>query len=81
MLPVMAAAVFAPGNTVAHAIRTDIHNFWDGATYIARGAIAGAAMGAGVAVGLGVPEVIRFSPSGRTRTTCISFSLANDFLP
>lgn len=51
----VAAAVFATGNTVAHAINGDIHSFWDGLKYFAQGAVAGAAIGTGVAFGLGVP--------------------------
>ncbi|MDR1543945.1 MAG: RHS repeat-associated core domain-containing protein [Prevotellaceae bacterium] len=42
----VAAAVFAVGNTTAHAIRGDIHNFGDGLKYFAQGAIVGAALGA-----------------------------------
>lgn len=51
----VAAAVFAVGNTVAHAINGDIDNFWDGLKYFAQGAVVGAALAAGVTAGLGVP--------------------------
>lgn len=40
------AAVFAVGNTTAHAIKGDINNFGDGFRYFAQGALAGAAIGA-----------------------------------
>ena len=45
LVPVIAAAVFATGNTVAHAIRGDISNFWDGLKYFGQGAIVGFALG------------------------------------
>jgi RHS repeat-associated protein len=51
----IAAAIFATGNTVAHAINGDIHNFWDGLKYFGEGALAGAAIGTGIAFGLQVP--------------------------
>ncbi|NII25714.1 hypothetical protein HB364_11510 [Pseudoflavitalea sp. X16] len=55
LIVAVAAAVFAVGNTVAHAVRGDIDNFWDGLRYFAQGAIAGAALGAGIAAGISVP--------------------------
>ncbi|MDR1347758.1 MAG: DUF6443 domain-containing protein, partial [Prevotellaceae bacterium] len=42
----IAAAVFAVGNTVVHAIRGDIHNFGDFFKYMGQGALAGALLGA-----------------------------------
>jgi len=45
VIPVIAAAAFAIGNTVAHAIRGDINNFWDGFKYFGQGAITGFALG------------------------------------
>ncbi|WP_298900882.1 RHS repeat-associated core domain-containing protein [uncultured Psychroserpens sp.] len=53
----IAAAVFAVGNTVAHAIRGDISNFWDGVGYFFQGALAGAIVGAGIAAALTIPVV------------------------
>lgn len=46
LVPVIVAAVFAIGNTIAHAIRGDIHNFWDGLKYFAQGAVVGFGLGA-----------------------------------
>jgi RHS repeat-associated protein len=46
LIPVIAAAVFATGNTVAHAIRGDINSFSDGLTYFGQGALVGFALGA-----------------------------------
>jgi hypothetical protein len=45
LIPVIAAAVFATGNTVAHAIRGDISNFWDFGKYFLQGGITGFALG------------------------------------
>jgi hypothetical protein len=42
----VAAAVFAVGNTVAHAIRGDIHGWGDFFKYMGQGALAGAMFGA-----------------------------------
>jgi hypothetical protein len=44
-IPVIVAAVFATGNTVAHAIRGDINNFWDFGKYFLQGAATGFALG------------------------------------
>ncbi len=44
-IPVFLAAVFAAGNTVAHAIRGDIHSIGDGLKYFAQGAVTGLALG------------------------------------
>ncbi|MFV0419283.1 MAG: hypothetical protein ACK5KT_11205 [Dysgonomonas sp.] len=46
LIPVIVAAVFATGNTVAHAVKGDINNFWDGAKYFFQGAVTGFALGA-----------------------------------
>lgn len=54
---VVAAAVFAVGNTVAHAIRGDINSFWDGLKYFVQGAITGAAVGVGLVYLSSVPVV------------------------
>ena len=45
LIPVIAAGLFAIGNTAVHAIRRDIHSFWDGLKYFTQGAITGAAIG------------------------------------
>jgi RHS repeat-associated protein len=45
LVPVIVAAVFAVGNTAAHAIRGDINNFGDGLKYFFQGAITGFALG------------------------------------
>ena len=45
VVPLIAAAVFATGNTVAHAVRGDIDNFGDGLKYFAQGAVTGFALG------------------------------------
>jgi RHS repeat-associated protein len=45
LVPVIVAAVFATGNTVAHAIRGDINSFWDGLKYFGQGAVTGFALG------------------------------------
>jgi hypothetical protein len=45
LIPVIAAEIFAIGNTAAHAIRGDINNFWDGLKYFGQGAITGFALG------------------------------------
>jgi RHS repeat-associated protein len=46
LIPVIAAAIFATGNTVAHAIRGDINNVGDFFKYFGQGALAGFALGA-----------------------------------
>lgn len=45
LVPVIVAAAFATGNTVAHAVWGDINSFWDGTKYFAQGAVAGFALG------------------------------------
>ena len=45
LVPVIAAAIFATGNTIAHAIRGDINNFWDFGKYFLQGAVTGFALG------------------------------------
>jgi RHS repeat-associated protein len=75
LIPIIAAAVFAAGNTVTHAIRGDIHNFWDGVKYFGQGAIAGAAIGTGIGFGLSVPvlgTVIKGASLLNTITTGLS---------
>jgi RHS repeat-associated protein len=46
LVPVIVAAVFAIGNTTVHAMNGDIHDFWDGFSYFAQGAVTGFALGA-----------------------------------
>jgi RHS repeat-associated protein len=46
-LPIIIGAfLFGTGNTIIHANRGDIHNFWDGLGYFAQGAATGAVAGA-----------------------------------
>lgn len=45
MMPVIAAAVFATGNTVTHAIRGDINNVGDFFKYFSQGAVTGFVLG------------------------------------
>jgi hypothetical protein len=45
LIPVIAAGVFAAGNTAAHAIRGDINNFGDFLNYFSQGAVMGFALG------------------------------------
>lgn len=56
----IAAAVFATGNTIAHAINGDIDNFGDGLRYFFQGAVVGAAVGIGIGFGMQVPFLAKY---------------------
>ena len=45
LIPVACAPLFATGNTISHAIRGDIKNFWTGFKYFSQGAVTGFAIG------------------------------------
>jgi RHS repeat-associated protein len=76
---IIAAAVFAVGNTAAHAIRGDIDNFWDGLRYFGQGAITGAALATGIGAAMQVPVlgvVIKGAAMAYAASTALSVGSA-----